>query len=65
MKSDHLNARNLIKNTLIELKKAMTYIGFVELTIKRREDNILKCFNKNILLPNYIEDILKQNKLKN
>ena len=65
MKSDHLNARNLIKNTLIELKKAMTYIGFEELAIKRREDNILKCFNKNILLPNYIEDILKQNKLKN
>ena len=65
MKSDHLNARNLIKNTLIELKKAMTYIGFDELAIKRREDNILKCFNKNILLPNYIEDILKQNKLKN
>ena len=43
----------------------MTYIGFDELAIKRREDNILKCFNKNILLPNYIEDILKQNKLKN
>jgi len=65
MKSDHLNARTLIKNTLIELKKAMTYIGFDELAIKRREDNILKCFNKNIFLPNYIEDILKQNKLKN
>ena len=65
MKSDHLNARTLIKNTLIELKKAMTYIGFDELAIKRREENVLKCFNKNILLLNYIGDILKRNKLKN
>tara|TARA_A100001015_G_scaffold170284_1_gene189301 strand:+ start:730 stop:1059 length:330 start_codon:yes stop_codon:yes gene_type:complete len=31
MKSDHLNAKNFIINTLNELKKAMTYIGFDEL----------------------------------
>jgi hypothetical protein len=59
-KSDHLNAKNLILITIKELKKAMTYIGFDELAIKRREDNILKCFNKNISLTNYIEDIFKQ-----
>ena len=57
IKSDHLNDKNLIINTLNELKKAMIYIGFDELSIKRRKDNILKCFNKNISLTNYIKDI--------
>ena len=60
MKSNHLNAKNLILNTLKELKKAMKYIGFDELEIKRRKDNILKCFNKNISLTNYFEDFVKQ-----
>lgn len=60
MKSDHLNSKNLIIITLKELKKAMRFIGFDELSIKRREDNILKCFNKNISLTNYIENVAKQ-----
>lgn len=62
MKSNHLNAKNLILKTLKELKKAMKYIGFDELVIKRREDNILKCFNKNVSFKNYIEDIVEQKK---
>ena len=49
------------KMILNELKKAMTYIGFDELEIKRREDNILKCFNKNISLAKYIEDFVRKN----
>ena len=64
MKSDHLYAKNFIINTLNELKKAMTYIGFDELEIKRREDNILKCFNKNISLAKYIEDFVRKNNTK-
>ena len=60
MKSNHLNAKNLILITLKELKKAMKYIGFDELVIKRREDNILKCFNKNISLTNYFEDFVSK-----
>ena len=38
----------------------MRFIGFDELSIKRREDNILKCFNKKISLTNYIENVAKQ-----
>jgi len=64
MKSDHLNSKNLIIITLKELKKAMRFIGFDELSIKRREDNILKCFNKNISLTNYIENVAKQKNIK-
>ena len=35
-----------------------------ELEIKRREDNILKCFNKNISLAKYIEDFVRKNNTK-
>jgi hypothetical protein len=61
MKSDNINGRVYIKKALLELNKAMKYIGFDKSTIKSREDNILNCFNKNISLSSYIENIIKKN----
>ena len=61
MKSDNINGRVYIKKALSELNKSMKYIGFDKSSIKSRGDNILNCFNKNISLSAYIENIIKKN----
>ena len=64
MKSDKINGEILIKETLLELKKAMRVIGFPKALIESRELNIKKCFKKNISLKPYINHILKKRGLK-
>ena len=64
MKSDKINGEILIKETLLELKKAMRVIGFPKTIIESRELNIKQCFKKNISLKSYINYILKKRGLK-
>ena len=64
MKSDKINGEILIKETLLELKKAMRVIGFSKAIIESRELNIKKCFKKNISLKSYINHILNKRGLK-
>ena len=64
MKSDKINGKILMKETLLELKKAMRVIGFTKAIIESRELNIKKCFKKNISLKSYINYILKKRGLK-
>ena len=64
IKSDKINGKILMKEVLVELKKDMTNIGFPKSTIESREINIVKCFEKNISLSTYIDNILHKRNLK-
>jgi len=64
IKSDKINGKILMKEVLVELKKDMTNIGFPKSTIESRELNIVKCFEKDISLSTYIDNILHKRNLK-
>ena len=64
IKSDKIYGRILMKEVLVELKKDMTNIGFPKSTIESRELNIVKCFEKDISLSTYIDNILHKRNLK-
>ena len=64
IKSDKINGKILMKEVLVELKKDMKNIGFPKSTIESRELNIVKCFEKDISLSTYIDNILHKRNLK-
>ena len=64
IKSDKINGKILMKEVLVELKKDMTNIGFPKSTIESRELNIVKCFEKDISLSTYIDNVLHKRNLK-
>ena len=50
----------LIIEALLELKKAMSTLGFPLISIKSRELNISNCFKKKISTKLYISEVLKK-----
>ena len=50
----------LIIEALLELKKAMSTLGFPLTSIKSRELNISNCFKKKISTKLYISEVLKK-----